>query len=56
MVPGEKAIALVVGSAERRAKGAPAFARIGFDNVLGYIKADCAHANAKSFRRSAPPS
>ncbi len=40
MVPGEKAIALVVGSAEDAKKARLELARIGFDNVLGYIKAD----------------
>lgn len=40
MVPGEKAIALVVGSAEEAKKARLELARIGFDNLLGYIKAD----------------
>ncbi|CAN5525558.1 MBL fold metallo-hydrolase [soil metagenome] len=40
MVPGEKAIALVVGSAEEAKKARLELARIGFDNVRGYIRAD----------------
>ncbi len=40
MVPGEKAIALVVGSAEEAKRARLELARIGFDNVLGYIKAE----------------
>jgi hydroxyacylglutathione hydrolase len=40
MIPGEKAIALVVGSAADAKKARLELARIGFDNVLGYIKAD----------------
>ncbi|MBA2435928.1 MAG: rhodanese-like domain-containing protein [Chthoniobacterales bacterium] len=40
MVPGEKAIALVVGAAGEAKKARLELARIGFDNVLGYIKAD----------------
>lgn len=40
IVPGEKAIALVVGSAEEAKKARLELARIGFDNLLGYIKAD----------------
>jgi hydroxyacylglutathione hydrolase len=40
MVPGEKAIALVVGSAEDAKKARLELARIGFDKVLGYIKPD----------------
>ena len=40
MVPGEKAIALVVGTAEDAKKARLELARIGFDNLLGYIKAD----------------
>ena len=39
IVPGEKAIVLVVGSAEEATKGRLELARIGFDNVLGYIQA-----------------
>lgn len=39
MVPGEKAIGLVVGSAEDARKGRLELARIGFDNLLGYMKA-----------------
>ncbi len=40
MVPGEKAIALVVGAAEEAKKARLELARIGFDNLLGYIKAN----------------
>lgn len=40
MVPGEKPIALVVGSAAEAKKARLELARIGFDNLLGYIKAD----------------
>ncbi|MDQ3117241.1 MAG: MBL fold metallo-hydrolase [Verrucomicrobiota bacterium] len=40
MVPGEKAIALVVGSDEEAEKARLELARIGFDNVLGYLRAD----------------
>ncbi|HEY3663719.1 MAG TPA: rhodanese-like domain-containing protein [Chthoniobacterales bacterium] len=40
MVPGDKAIALVVGSAEEAKKARLELARIGFDNVLGYSKAE----------------
>lgn len=39
MVPGDKAIALVVGSAEEAKRARLELARIGFDNVLGYIEA-----------------
>jgi glyoxylase-like metal-dependent hydrolase (beta-lactamase superfamily II)/rhodanese-related sulfurtransferase len=39
MVPGEKAIVLVVGSAEDAKRARLELARIGFDNVLGYLKA-----------------
>ncbi len=39
MVPGEKAIALVVGAAGEAKKARLELARIGFDNVLGYIQA-----------------
>ena len=39
MVPGEKAIALVVNSKADAEKARLELARIGFDNVLGYIKA-----------------
>jgi hydroxyacylglutathione hydrolase len=39
MVPGEKTIALVVGSAEEARKARLDLARIGFDNLLGYVKA-----------------
>ena len=51
MIPGDKAIALVVGSAEDAKKARLELARIGFDNVLGYIKAD-----ALSKPRSSPRS
>ncbi|MDQ3414957.1 MAG: rhodanese-like domain-containing protein, partial [Verrucomicrobiota bacterium] len=47
MVPGEKAIALVVGAAEEAKKARLELARIGFDNVLGYIKADAFTATEK---------
>ena len=40
MIPGEKALALVVGGAEDAKKARLELARIGFDRVLGYIKAD----------------
>lgn len=40
IVPGDAAIALVVGSAADADKARLELARIGFDNVLGYIKAD----------------
>jgi hydroxyacylglutathione hydrolase len=40
MVPGDKAIALVVDSAEEARKARLELARIGFDNVVGYIKAN----------------
>ena len=39
MVPGEKAIALVVNSADDASRARLELARIGFDKVLGYIKA-----------------
>ena len=39
MIPGEKAIALVVRSAADAEKARLELARIGFDNVLGYIRA-----------------
>lgn len=39
LVPGETAIALVVGSPEESKKGRLELARIGFDNLLGYIPA-----------------
>jgi glyoxylase-like metal-dependent hydrolase (beta-lactamase superfamily II)/rhodanese-related sulfurtransferase len=39
MVPGEKAIVLVVNGAEEAGRARLELARIGFDNVLGYIKA-----------------
>jgi hydroxyacylglutathione hydrolase len=39
MVPGEKAIGLVVGTAEDARKARLGLARIGFDNLLGYVKA-----------------
>ena len=38
IVPGEKAIALVVDSAEDAKRARLELARIGFDNVLGYIR------------------
>ncbi len=40
IVPGEKAIALVVGSPGDAKKARLELARIGFDNLLGYIKAE----------------
>jgi hydroxyacylglutathione hydrolase len=40
MVPGGKSIALVVGSADAVPKARLELARIGFDNVIGYIEAD----------------
>lgn len=39
LVPGGKFIALVVGSADAAAKARLELARIGFDNVVGYIEA-----------------
>jgi len=39
MVPGEKAIALVVSSVEEAKRARLELARIGFDNIVGYIKA-----------------
>lgn len=40
MVPGGKPVALVVGSADAVPKARLELARIGFDNVIGYIEAD----------------
>lgn len=40
LVPGSQAIALVIGSAGIAPKARLELARIGFDNVLGYIEAD----------------
>lgn len=40
MVPGGKEIALVVGAEEEGKKARLELARIGFDNVLGYLKAN----------------
>ncbi len=40
MIPGDTAIALVVGAPNDAKKARLELARIGFDNVLGYIKAD----------------
>lgn len=40
MVPGDKPIALVVGSPEMAIKARLELARIGFDNVIGYVDAD----------------
>jgi hydroxyacylglutathione hydrolase len=40
MVPGEKAIALVVGSPNDAKKARLELGRIGFDNVIGYVKAN----------------
>jgi glyoxylase-like metal-dependent hydrolase (beta-lactamase superfamily II)/rhodanese-related sulfurtransferase len=40
MVAGEKAIALVVGSAEEAKRARLELARIGFDNLLGYVRAE----------------
>jgi hydroxyacylglutathione hydrolase len=40
MVPGDKPIALVVDSASDAKKARLELARIGFDNLVGYIKAD----------------
>jgi len=40
MVPGEKAIALVVGSPNDAKKARLELGRIGFDNVMGYVKAN----------------
>ena len=39
MIPGEKAIVLVVASAEDAKRARLELARIGFDNLLGYIRA-----------------
>ena len=40
IVPGGNSIALVVGSADAAAKARIELARIGFDNLVGYIEAD----------------
>ena len=40
LVPGGNPIALVVGTADAAAKARLELARIGFDNVLGYVEAD----------------
>jgi glyoxylase-like metal-dependent hydrolase (beta-lactamase superfamily II)/rhodanese-related sulfurtransferase len=40
LVPGGKPIALVVGSADAATRARLELARIGFDDVLGYIEAD----------------
>ena len=40
IVPGRTPVALVVGSAKNAAKARLELARIGFDNVIGYIEAD----------------
>jgi hydroxyacylglutathione hydrolase len=40
VIPSDKAIALVVGSAADAEKACLELARIGFDNVLGYLKAE----------------
>ena len=40
IVPGGTLIALVVGSADNAAKARLELARIGFDDVLGYVEAD----------------
>lgn len=40
IIPGDKAIALVVGGAADAKKARLELARIGFDNVLGYIRAE----------------
>ena len=40
IVPGDTPIALVVGSAENAAKARLELARIGFDDVIGYIEAE----------------
>ncbi|MGZ5507438.1 MAG: rhodanese-like domain-containing protein, partial [Limisphaerales bacterium] len=40
MIPGDKPIALVVGSADALPKARLELARIGFDNIIGYIPAD----------------
>jgi hydroxyacylglutathione hydrolase len=40
VIPAERAIALVVGSAEEAKRARLELARIGFDNLLGYVKAD----------------
>ncbi len=53
MVPGEKAIALVVGSAEEAKRARLELARIGFDNVLGYVKADALTGTQKLAQTSA---
>jgi hydroxyacylglutathione hydrolase len=39
MVPGEKTIVLIVGSGEDAKRARLELARIGFDNVLGYLEA-----------------
>lgn len=40
LVPGSQSIALVVGSADAVPKARLELARIGFDNLIGYIEAD----------------
>jgi hydroxyacylglutathione hydrolase len=42
-VPGDKPIVLVVGAAANAAKARLELARIGFDNVLGYVEAEALH-------------
>lgn len=53
VVPGEKAIALVVGSVEEAGRARLELARIGFDNVLGYIRASALSETQKLPQMSA---
>lgn len=54
MVPGEKAIALVVGTDGEAKMARLELARIGFDNVLGYIKAESLSETRKLPQISVP--
>jgi hydroxyacylglutathione hydrolase len=47
LVPAEKTIALVVGSAEEAKRARLDLARIGFDNVRGYLRSDALTAAQK---------
>ncbi|MGH8094923.1 MAG: rhodanese-like domain-containing protein, partial [Chthoniobacterales bacterium] len=47
IIPGEKAIVLVVSSAEDARKARLELSRIGFDNVLGYVKANALRQTEK---------
>ncbi|MEO5718261.1 MAG: MBL fold metallo-hydrolase [Chthoniobacterales bacterium] len=54
MVPGDKPIALVVDKAEQAKKARLDLARIGFDNLLGYIQADALTETQKIVQISVP--